>query len=275
MSSTAFSETGTKQLVPILILALSSSWTTIFAEIQWLSTFTASIWKPISTGRHEISPEEFAELGSWSCAAAIPQQEHQIWHPLWRKCQCTTLSGRPWHIVSEDIVDWMEWYERLRETIAILREQLQATATAANHSPASSSNSSTTTSTPILPAPPLGHPLHSSWLVNTGLPISQVRERQQRCKMSVLKKSVARALWFVDSFRLNIVYCYVWQSYWQHFFNDWILRIPKSKLFSPPSQLTHEALYQTLYLLDSFSVWWILQWPFNGSSFLSCQVRVW
>ena len=135
-------------------------------------------------------------------------------------------------MVTEDIGMWIEHCDGAEAALALLREEMQTSATT-DHLPA------------VSPAS------HSS---NTGLPIRDVSERQRRRKVLQLKRSTERALWFVNSFGLKV------QSL---SLCDCKTGSPLTLNYQPPvEQLaaaasclpTDGAIYQTLYLLERFGV---------------------
>ena len=85
-------------------------------------------------------------------------------------------------MVTEDIGMWIERCNGAEVALALLKEEMQTSVTA-EHLPAVS---------------PASHPS------NIGLPIRDVSERQRRRKVLQLKGSTERALWFVDSFGLEV-----------------------------------------------------------------------
>ena len=89
--------------------------------------------------------------------------------------------------------------------------------------------------------------------MNTGKGIDEVKERQRRRKIMALKESCKKAMWFADSFHLDLA--------------SVIFRTRKSKevlsldytqldpdVPSSSSNSSNNTLYQVLYLLDRFGV---------------------
>lgn len=130
-------------------------------------------------------------------------------------------------MVTEDIAEWADKFEGARETISSLRAELQAARAAVSASSLS--------------------PL------NTGLPLAQVSERQKRRKVSSLRESTEKALWFVESFGLSME-----SDTMRDQLSDAPLVLTYGEQSSPapsyPPMPSDQALFQTLYLLERFGV---------------------
>ena len=141
---------------------------------------------------------------------------------------------------SEDIAEWTRRREGYEETITLLREQLRAARD------------------------------RGSSGVNTGLPLNQVAERQRRRKLSLLKSSTEKALWFVESFGLDVESVTMRDSAGSSVVLNYTdpppptltTPVPPPTLTTPappptlttPAPPSDHALAQTLYLLERFGV---------------------
>ena len=158
-------------------------------------------------------------------------------------------------LVNEDIEDWIERYEGSRETIERLREQISSATTPSTSSTASSFSSlnSTSSSNPASSSTNTSSFPHQ--LVNLGLPLSQVGERQRRRKVSALKESVQKVLLFVDSFGLTLQNVTMRDSVTGSPLSlNYGESPPPASVASSSTSLSDATLYQTLYLLERFGV---------------------
>ena len=90
--------------------------------------------------------------------------------------------------------------------------------------------------------------LRDQSLVNAGQPVSDVSVRQQRRKLSQLKTSIEKALWFIDSFGLDLQSVTVKSS------NEKPMEISFADSTSNSQDHLSESALQTLYLLERFRV---------------------
>lgn len=125
-------------------------------------------------------------------------------------------------VESEDIAEWTRRCEGYKDTIALLREELKAACANSSHSP-----------------------------VNIGLPLNQVAERQRRRKLSLLKNSTEKALWFIESFGLDMESVTMRDSAGSSVVLNYTDLPPPPRTTPPPSD---QAIAQTLYLLERFGV---------------------
>ena len=122
----------------------------------------------------------------------------------------------------EDIAEWAKKCDGYQETIALLKERLRA-------------------ATP-----------HEGSSQNIGLPINQVGERQRKRKLSQLKTSTEKALWFVSSFGLDVQSVTMSDSSGSSVvlnYTDTSQPTP-----SPTPAPSDHAIAQTLFLLERFGV---------------------
>ena len=135
-------------------------------------------------------------------------------------------------VVTEDIGLWIDRCDGAEAALDLLREEMRNSATT-DHPPA--------------PSP-------AGYLSNTGLPIRDVSERQRRRKILHLKASTERALWFVESFGLEVQSLSLCDCK-----SGSPLTIDyQAPVEHPAAAVAHQptdgAIYQTLYLLERFGV---------------------